>query len=117
MGYSLGGYSVLRAMELKPEEKNKPPFKVAASFYGHAHRFNQTNFNGKIALFWGDDDDRAPLAGALNLVQSASQPDMRLFHYAGAKHGFDNAYLPESVEMADEDGNSYHLGYNEKAHR
>jgi DNA-binding beta-propeller fold protein YncE/dienelactone hydrolase len=116
MGYSLGGYSVLRAMELDPSSPNKrPPFKLAASFYGHAHRFSQTNFAGKIALLWGDDDDRAPLSGALALIRNAKESDIKLFHYANAKHGFDNSYLPESVEMTDEEGNIYHLGYNKQA--
>lgn len=112
IGYSLGGYSVLKAMELN---STYPSFKLAASFYGHAHRFNQTNFVGKIALFWGDDDDRAPLSGAIALIQNAKESDMQLFHYANAKHGFDNPYLPESLALTDEDGKIYHLGYNAKA--
>lgn len=116
IGYSLGGYSVLKAMELDTASLDRrPPFKLAASFYGHAHRFNQANFAGKIALFWGDDDDRAPLSGALALVNNAKQSNIKLFHYANAKHGFDNPYLPESLEQTDEDGNIYHLGSNAKA--
>ncbi|OGO90260.1 MAG: hypothetical protein A3F10_03295 [Coxiella sp. RIFCSPHIGHO2_12_FULL_42_15] len=117
IGYSLGGYSVLKAMERNSSSPIYcPPFKLAASFYGHAHRFGQTNFAGKIALFWGEDDDRAPLSGALALIKNAKGSDIRLFHYAHAKHGFDNSYLPESVELKDEDGNIYHLGYNATAH-
>jgi DNA-binding beta-propeller fold protein YncE/dienelactone hydrolase len=118
IGYSLGGYSALRAMELDNLGRKKidVPFKLAASFYGHAQRFNQTEFSGKIALFWGDDDDRAPLQGALALLQNSTPSNIELFHYTGAKHGFDNAYFPESIEITDEEGNIYHLGYNAVAH-
>jgi len=116
VGYSLGGYSALKAMEVvKDQNPDNVMFKLAASFYGHAHRFTQTNFHKKIALFWGDDDDRAPLEGALTLIKNSKQSDIQLFHYAGGKHGFDNAYLPESVELSDEEGKIYHLGYNKKA--
>lgn len=114
IGYSLGGYSALRAMETD-SPSNTIPFKLAAAFYGHAQRFKQSNFKGKIALFWGDDDDRAPLAGAIDLVKNANQSDIQLFHYPHAKHGFDNTYLPGSIELTDENGQIYHLGYNAEA--
>jgi len=42
--------------------------------------------------------------------------NIKLFHYANAKHGFHNSYLPESLEQTDEEGNSYHIGYNAQAY-
>lgn len=115
IGFSLGGYSVLRAMQ--HDETTKSPFKLAASFYGHAQRFNPgSQFDGQLALFEGDEDDRSPLSGAIALKDTAQQSVISLYHYPKALHGFDNAYLPESLELTDENGMTYHLGYNKDAH-
>lgn len=115
IGFSLGGYSVLRAMQ--HDETTKIPFKLAASFYGHAQRFNPgSQFDGQVALFEGDEDDRSPLSGAIALKNTAQNSVISLYHYPKALHGFDNAYLPESLELTDENGMAYHLGYNKDAH-
>lgn len=115
IGFSLGGYSVLRAMQ--QDETIKTSFKLAASFYGHPHRFNNgSQFDGQVALFAGDEDDRSPLSGAIALKDTADNSLISLYHYAKALHGFDNAYLPESLELTDENGATYHLGYNKDAH-
>lgn len=115
IGFSLGGYSVLRAMQ--HDEMTKIPFKSAASFYGHAQRFNPgSQFDGQVALFQGDDDDRSPLSGAITLKDTAHNSVISLYRYPKALHGFDNAYLPKSLELTDENGMTYHLGYNKDAH-
>lgn len=92
------------------------PFKLAASFYGHAQRFDQNQFKGQLALFIGDEDDRSPLKAAIALQQAANQSSLSIYHYPNAKHGFDNSYLPQSTELVDETGMIYHLGYNREAH-
>lgn len=108
LGFSLGGYSTLVAMQ----KEYDLPFSWGASFYGHAYRFTPGTAFKKTVIFNGKDDDRSPLAGAQALQQGEPQGNITLFSYAKAHHGFDNFELPQWVEMLDENGVIYHLGYN-----
>jgi len=121
LGFSMGGFDVLRIMEKPestPEEFQRLPFKVAASFYGVCHRLSaQAKLRGSTTIFIGSEDDRATTVDCDQLVKRSNliNKSNSLVIYKNALHGFDNFEFPASKEMTDERGEHYHIGYNEEA--
>ena len=116
LGFSLGGYSTLKAMQLNADisdDLKKLPIKVAISFYGHCQRFVNPQFKNSIEILIGDQDDRSPAKACQQLLQNNADANQHvtLKIYANAKHGFDNPYLPKSTLLIGETGQKYHLGY------
>lgn len=121
LGFSMGGFDVLKVMEETPNSTQSwqnLPFKAAASFYPVCHRIEDgMKLRGINKLFIGDDDDRAPTSDCISLVkgrQSAQNP-VSIQIYPAALHGFDNFEFPDSKEIIDEKGEHYHIGFNETA--
>lgn len=121
LGFSMGGFDVLRIMEANPgvpDEFQKIPFKVAASFYGVCHRLAPNiQLKGPTTIFIGSEDDRATTQDCKNLiaVSSNTNKDVSIKIYQDALHGFDNFEFPPNKEVTDEKGEHYHIGYNESA--
>jgi len=115
MGFSLGGYAVLRAMETDPELSQairSIPFKLAISYYGHCQRLVNPRFKGQVKIYVGDKDDRSPANACVRLAKKSESKSVSLMLLKGGKHGFDNPYLPASKTLASERGQIYHIGYD-----
>jgi dienelactone hydrolase len=121
LGFSMGGFDVLKVMESspqKPQAYHQLNFKAAASFYGVCHRLDEvTTLRATTKLFIGENDDRATTQDCIRLVnQSAeNQRGVSITIYPDALHGFDNFEFPASKEVVDEKGEQYHIGFNETA--
>src|SRR3990167_2043821 len=121
LGFSMGGFDVLRVMEESQSNHrdfNKISFKAAASFYGVCHRLHsKTELIGPTSIFIGDNDDRATTDDCKELVNRSAknQKDVSIVIYKDALHGFDNPEFPPSKEVIDEKGEHYHIGFNEQA--
>jgi dienelactone hydrolase len=119
LGFSMGGYGVLKIMESQGQEPyQKLPFKAAASFYGVCHRLNkEMKLKATTKVFIGSEDDRATTKDCLDLVNGSriSNPNIFIQIYPNALHGFDNFEFPSSKEVVDEKGEHYHIGFNEAA--
>ncbi len=112
LGFSMGGYDVLRAMQ------SNIPFKAAASFYGVCKLIDyKIKLKGPLKIFIGQEDDRATRADCENLIHKEQIINNSVFiqTYANSAHGFDNPELTTMRELEDEKGEKYHVGYNEKA--
>ncbi|KTD19314.1 Predicted dienelactone hydrolase [Legionella lansingensis] len=118
LGFSMGGFDVLKIMESvrdNPQPYQKLAFKAAASFYGVCHRLDEnTKLRGTIKIFIGAEDDRATTQDCVNLVHR-SEDVVFIKVYDGALHGFDNFEFPPSKEVIDEKGEQYHIGFNATA--
>lgn len=121
LGFSMGGFDVLKVMEANPnpvESWHNLPFKAAASFYPVCHRITKnTRLRKNSNLFIGADDDRAPTSDCISLVKDSqsSEGQVSIVIYPGALHGFDNFEFPDSKEIIDEKGEHYHIGFNDEA--
>ncbi|MGQ3891194.1 dienelactone hydrolase family protein [Legionella sp. CNM-4043-24] len=121
LGFSMGGFDVLKVMEANPEPVqswHNLPFKAAASFYPVCHRMAEsTRLRKNSRLFIGEDDDRAPTSDCIRLLKDSqsSENSVSILIYPNALHGFDNFEFPESKEIVDEQGELYHIGFNETA--
>jgi dienelactone hydrolase/DNA-binding beta-propeller fold protein YncE len=120
LGFSLGGFSTLKAMELNtdiPDDLKQLPIKAAISFYGHCQRLNNPQFKNVIEILVGEQDDRSPAKACQQLLQNnaSTNQHVTLKIYANAKHGFDNPFLPNSTLLISETGEKYHLGYEKTA--
>lgn len=120
LGFSMGGFSVLRVMdssELNPTGL-ETHFKASASFYGVCHRLPpQTKLKGNTTIFIGEDDDRAKTNDCEELIQRSNlnMQAVNIVKYKDALHGFDNSEFPPRKELIDEKGERYHIGYNKAA--
>lgn len=119
LGFSMGGFTVLRFMERDNshgEKLQNTSFKAAASFYGVCHRLApQTQLKGVTKIFIGSNDDRATTNDCLALIARSHDPSVTINVYPQALHGFDNYEFPASKEVVDERGEHYHIGYNVNA--
>ncbi len=122
LGFSMGGFDVLRVMEQPtsnhPQDFQKLPFKAAASFYGVCHRLSpMAQLRGPTMIYIGDNDDRATTNDCKELVNRSvkNNEPISINIYKNALHGFDNFEFPPSKEVVDEKGEHYHIGYNEQA--
>lgn len=121
LGFSMGGFDVLKVMEKTPSNQqpyHKVNFRAAASFYGVCHRLeSSTQLKGRTQIFIGTDDDRAPTKDCVDLVDRSKQNNelVSIVLYQDALHGFDNFQFPPSKEVTDERGEFYHIGFNEEA--
>lgn len=121
LGFSMGGFDVLRVMEQpksNPQDFQKLPFKVAASFYGVCHRLSPSaQLKGPTTIYIGDNDDRATTNDCRELVKRSTKNNepTSINIYENALHGFDNFEFPPSKEVIDEKGEHYHIGYNAQA--
>lgn len=121
LGFSMGGFDVLKVMEANPDPVQRwhnLPFKAAASFYPVCHRIAAgTRLRKSSKLFIGEDDDRAPTSDCIRLIKDShsSENPVSILIYPNALHGFDNFEFPESKEIIDERGEHYHIGFNETA--
>jgi len=118
LGFSMGGYSTLRAMQTSGEGTipalKALHFKAAASFYGVCKWISpHAKFKNTMKILIGDQDDRSTTAACKTLVNSS--PNVSIKIYPNAPHGFDNAELPQLEEVTDEKGEIYHVGYNKKS--
>jgi dienelactone hydrolase len=119
MGFSMGGYDTLRAMQ-SSGEGTEPAlkalhFKAAAVFYGVCKLISTSaSFHAPVKLFIGKNDDRSTRAACSRLVNS-NPGSLSILMYKGAEHGFDNPDFPAREKITDEKGDSYHVGYNAKA--
>lgn len=117
LGFSMGGFTVLKIME-KGEVKayQQLPFKAAASFYGVCHRLAEgTQLKPRTKIFIGSEDDRATTQDCIELVDRSNEKDSMVQVYPDALHGFDNFEFPPIKEVIDEKGEHYHIGFNEAA--
>lgn len=121
LGFSMGGFDVLKVMEANPvpvQRWHNLPFKAAASFYPVCHRIAEnTRLRKSSKLFIGENDDRAPTSDCIRLIKNSRTSDnpVSILIYPNALHGFDNFEFPESKEIVDEKGEHYHIGFNETA--
>ncbi|CAM2799842.1 dienelactone hydrolase family protein [Legionella worsleiensis] len=121
LGFSMGGFDVLNVMEANPasvQRWHNLPFKAAASFYPVCHRIAaSTQLRKNTKVFIGEDDDRAPTSDCIRLIKNSHSSDnpVSILIYPNALHGFDNFEFPESKEIVDEQGEHYHIGFNEQA--
>jgi dienelactone hydrolase len=120
LGFSMGGFDVLKVMTESNNPKNYQQlnFKVAASFYGVCHRLdNNTILKANTKLFIGENDDRATTQDCVQLIHNSSEvnPNIDIQIYSHALHGFDNFEFPESKEIIDEKGEHYHIGFDAAA--
>lgn len=121
LGFSMGGFDVLKVMEANPvpvERWHNLAFKAAASFYPVCHRMAEsTRLRKSSKLFIGADDDRAPTSDCIRLVKDShsSENPVSIVIYPDALHGFDNFEFPDSKEIVDEKGEHYHIGFNDTA--
>ena len=122
LGFSMGGYDTLRAMQRSGNGTipalQKLHFRAAASFYGVCKLISpDVKLNGPLKIFTGANDDRATTAACEALINKQKEHDASLFitTYPQALHGFDNSAFPPSQELTDEKGDKYHIGFNQKA--
>lgn len=119
LGFSMGGFDVLKIMDSTQKESYQQlPFKAAASFYGVCHRLApNTQLRATTKIFIGAEDDRASTADCISLVKNSAEnnPNVTIQIYPDALHGFDNFEFPTSKEVIDEKGEVYHIGFNEQA--
>lgn len=122
LGFSMGGYDTLRAMQKSGEgtipELNVLHFKAAASFYGVCKLISpEAKFKIPVKIFVGKKDDRATVSACETLVNRSKSNGESFFItvYPNAQHGFDNPDFPPIKELTDEKGEKYHIGYNKKA--
>lgn len=122
LGFSMGGYDTLRAMQKSGEgtipELNALHFKAAASFYGVCKLISpEAKFKSPVKIFIGKKDDRATASACETLVNKSKSNGESFFitAYPNAQHGFDNPDFPPIKELTDEKGEKYHIGYNKKA--
>lgn len=109
IGFSMGAYTVLEAMN------NTTDFKTAASFYPVCKRNSpDLQLKKSTQLFVGKKDDRSTFADCTELVelQHKNGHPTSIVAYPDALHGFDNPSLPASLEITDERNDNYHVGYN-----
>ena len=119
LGFSMGGFDVLRVMERHPsplEKFHTIPFKVAASFYGVCHRLAaETQLKNNTMIFIGDEDDRSTTKDCMQLIERSKSNNISIKIYKQSLHGFDNFEFPKKKEVVDEKGEHYHIGYNAEA--
>lgn len=121
LGFSMGGFDVLKVMELSqqdPKPYQQLSFKAAASFYGVCHRLEKGAKLREITkIFIGENDDRSTTQDCIQLVNRSTdnKQNATIQIYSNALHGFDNFEFPASKEVTDEKGEHYHIGFNEAA--
>ena len=103
MGFCLGGKLAVAATAAYP-------FKAVASMYGvklEADKERLRAIDVPLQIHVGDEDAHVPMAAVEKIRQAVEgKPDVKVFVYPGAQHGFFNAtraevYSPEAAALAE----------------
>jgi len=96
MGYSMGGWAVLSAIENGPLEQSQPDhFRAAVAYYPLCGSHPGVMTAPTLILI-GDRDDWTPAAYCQEMATHGGGEPVKLVIYPGATHAFDRQDLPPS---------------------
>ena len=118
IGWSHGGWTVLRAAAL---QANEPDVRIKAlvAFYPFCGDTPVYRSSIPLLMLLGASDDWTPAEPCRRLAEAARRDgrDVTVFVYPNAHHGFDNAVLRQPVTVADaRRGAGATIAYNQNAH-
>jgi dienelactone hydrolase len=119
VGWSHGGWTVLRAAALQQHESDVQ-LKALVAFYPFCGDVAVYRSAIPLLMLLGASDDWTP-AEPCRLIAEAARRDGRdviAFVYPNAHHGFDSAVLKQPVTVTDaRRGAGATIAYNQKAHQ